>query len=84
MFSIMKWTAAGAWLALSSHLEYVEQIKVTQIVHCLKSKIGMMIKRRSRKKKMSFYQQKQARSAECLLTIAEEPPILQHGNCRID
>ena len=77
----MKWTAAaGAALsALVTHLVYVEEISVRQLVHRVKEKVGMMIKRRSKKKKMSFYQQKQARSAECLLTIAEEGPLLQHG-----
>ena len=67
------------WSFLLIKFAYIEKFKEGWLLGVVKQKLNMMIKRRSKKKKMSFYQQKQARSAECLLTIAEETP-LQHGN----
>ena len=62
------------------HLTYVEDYRLGRLLGYITRRVTMMIKRRSKKKKMSFYQAKQARSAECLLTIAEEKPLPLHGS----
>lgn len=72
---------------LAVHLSH----PVTSLQHpvtTLLARLVDMIKKKSRRKKGSFYSSKQARSAECLLTIVEEgsngvAPLFENGNSRI-